>query len=200
MSTKVSAAFSTCWQPVCGLDYHDKGAVPDCGNATAEARNTGNGAGFSSEKLGQITAIAMPPAGKCRLPALAAVPALLFLCSGCASNEVADTEQMLVAAGFREVPADTPRRQQQLDTLPPHQLMSQHLKGSGPYSVGYVYADPDHCHCVFIGNAAAYQAYQKLAFEQKLANERVQAAEMEENAFDWPLWGPGFYGPGFYGP
>jgi len=122
----------------------------------------------------------------------------LLLLAACASErEIAqEMEQMLAAAGFRMQPADTPQRQTELAALPPRQLLAQRLQAGGKDAVGYVYGDPDFCHCVYLGDAKAFQAYQQLAFQQRLAQERLQAAAMEESAsFNWGAWGPGFWGP-----
>ena len=123
----------------------------------------------------------------------------LVLLAGCASERdtVDNTEQLLAAAGFRMQPADTPQRQAQLAAMPPHQLLTQNLKVNGQSIIGYAYADPQYCHCVYLGTPQAYQAYQQLAVQQRLAAEQVQAAEMNEDAaFDWGMWGPGYWGPG----
>jgi hypothetical protein len=127
-----------------------------------------------------------------------AVAALLFLCVGCVSEREKweETEQILIAAGFKMQPAETPERQMELATLPPHQVLSQQLRaGGGRQATGYVYADPDVCHCVFIGDDKAYQAFAQLSLQKKLADEYREASEMAENAaFNWDMWGPGFWG------
>ena len=103
---------------------------------------------------------------------------------------------MLAAAGFEAHPADTPERQQQLAALPPHQLLMRPAPPGSREPVGYVYADPDYCHCLYVGDVHAYQAFERLVVEKRIADERMQAAEMEQNApFDWGVWGPGFWGP-----
>jgi hypothetical protein len=125
---------------------------------------------------------------------LAAAAALLVL-AGCTA-QVRDTEQMLGAAGFVPQPADTPEKQAELAALPPHRLLMQHLRTGGGETTAYVYADPDQCHCIYVGDAKAFQAYQQLAFQKRLADEQLQAAQMAEDAsFDWGVWGPGFWGP-----
>jgi hypothetical protein len=60
--------------------------------------------------------------------------------------------------------------------------------------LGYVYADPDVCHCVLVGNPKAYQAFQQLSFQKKLADEYRRTAQLQADAaFDWNLWAPGFW-------
>jgi hypothetical protein len=129
---------------------------------------------------------------------LIAMAALFFLCAGCVSerDRWEETEQMLIAAGFKMQPADTPERQTQLATLPPHKLMWQSLRAGGTQTMGYIYADPDVCHCVFVGDDKAYQAFAQLSLQKKLADEYREASEMAENAaFGWNMWAPGYWGP-----
>jgi xanthine/CO dehydrogenase XdhC/CoxF family maturation factor len=122
--------------------------------------------------------------------------ALALLCAGCASTAVADTEQMLSAAGFQMRIADTPQKQAQLAALPPHRLVAQRLEKGGTEVMGYVYADPDRCHCLYEGDPRAYQAFQQFALQKRIADEQLRAAEMQQNAaLNWDAWGPGFWGP-----
>ena len=101
------------------------------------------------------------------------------------------TERMLVAAGFLEKPANTPHREAKLASLPPYKILSQRVTAGGNDTVGYVYADPQFCHCVFVGNSDAYQKFQQLAFQEHLAQEQIAAAEMaNDDAFGWGDWGP----------
>jgi hypothetical protein len=55
----------------------------------------------------------------------------------------------------------------------------------------YVYPDPTHCTCLYVGNAANYQQYQKLALQKQIAQENLMAAEVNDDAsLDWGAWGP----------
>ncbi len=106
-------------------------------------------------------------------------------------SQVEDTEQMLAAAGFVAKPAETPVRLQQLATLKPFQIQRQLVPVSGGQTFGYLYADPQYCHCVFTGDARAYQTYRQMAQQQRIADEQLRAAELaQEEAFDWGAWGP----------
>ena len=105
------------------------------------------------------------------------------------------TEQILSAAGFQRRPADTPDTQAQLARLPAHELFAE-PRQSGT-SIEYVYADPDQCRCLFVGDENAYQAYQRLSVEKRIADEHLRAAQLEENAtlYAGPWrWGPGPWG------
>jgi uncharacterized protein YdbL (DUF1318 family) len=110
--------------------------------------------------------------------------------SGCAAmrkSEVETQEQLLSAAGFQMKLADSPQRLAHLQELTPQKLVP-HTKDGKLY---YVYADPEVCKCLFVGNEPAYQKYQQLAIQQKVAQERLNAAAMNENAaMNWGMWGP----------
>jgi uncharacterized protein YdbL (DUF1318 family) len=114
----------------------------------------------------------------------------LAAASGCAAmrkSEVDTQEQLLSAAGFQMKLADTPQKLTHLQSLTSQKLVP-HSKDGTLY---YVYADAEVCKCMFVGNEAAYQKYQQLAIQQKLAQERMNAAAMNENAsMNWGLWGP----------
>jgi hypothetical protein len=61
----------------------------------------------------------------------------------------------LASAGFRVQVANDAAGQKALRALPPHRFV-MHRNGG---DVRYLYAEPLHCVCVFIGTQAAYQAY-----------------------------------------
>ena len=97
---------------------------------------------------------------------LVAVPALLGV--GCATIqrlETTDTERMLTSAGFHMVSADTPEREEDLRARPPHRIVSR-TKDS---NVEYVYADPDNCHCIYVGGEKEYSEYERLRVQKEIA-------------------------------
>jgi len=122
--------------------------------------------------------------------------ALLLSATGlvaCATQQsmTQNTESMLAAAGFIEKPANTPAREAHLAALQPYRVLSQHVSVGGQETVGYVYADPQFCHCVFVGGPGAYSHFQQMAFQQHLAEEQFAAAEMaQDDTFGWGDWGP----------
>jgi hypothetical protein len=119
----------------------------------------------------------------------AAIIALLAL-GACESNAVPDTESMLAAAGFAMEPATTPELTAQLQSLPPHRLLMQAPKDKDGHPI-YVYADPDQCHCLYVGNPANYQAFEQFVVQRRIADEQMSAAMMNENAaLNWGLWAP----------
>ena len=113
----------------------------------------------------------------------------VFIIAGCAaieSNEAQSTEELLVAAGFVMVPADTPEKVANLNTLTPLKVEFS-VKDNKPL---YWYADPYNCKCVYTGDQAAYERYEKLNVEQNIANEQEEAAMMNEDAMlDANMWG-----------
>ena len=119
---------------------------------------------------------------------LAAVTALAF--SGCTyfrKQEADKTESTLAAAGFRMKPADTLKREAGLAQFPVRKIVARTREGQ----VVYFYADPDFCKCLYVGNQQQYARYKQLAIQQQIAQEQVDAAEMnEDSAMDWGMWGP----------
>jgi hypothetical protein len=106
--------------------------------------------------------------------------ALLAMAVGCANPQ--HTENLLSAAGFRTVIANTPLRQEQLKALPPDKvtLVQRHGKNY------YVYADPAN-NQIFVGTPSQYQKYQQLRLANNLAQDELQTAQLNS-------WGPGLWG------
>jgi hypothetical protein len=121
-------------------------------------------------------------------PTFALVAAALLF-GGCAAmkkDEAMSTERTLAAAGFQMKFADTPQRADELASLTQRTLVPQEKDGE----LYYVYADSKYCQCLYVGTEHAYERYQRLAIKQKLAQERVEAAQMNEDAaMNWGMWG-----------
>jgi hypothetical protein len=119
--------------------------------------------------------------------------AALGLCVAAAACQnpqqtIANKEDMMTAAGFKFVPANTPARQLSFKQLPPHKFARQIKDGR----VFYVYPDPTVCVCLYVGDQNAYATYRKNAFSKQLADENAMAAqemEMYSNNWDWGPWG-----------
>jgi len=129
-----------------------------------------------------------------RVNFLLAIGMILLMHWGCAAIRTSEAEQvdsLLAAAGFKMLPADTPEREEMLNSLPPLKLQYR-VKDGNPL---YFYADPYNCKCVYTGDQEAYDRYAKLAQEAAVAEEEQQAALMNEdaamemNSWDW-LGGP----------
>jgi len=88
---------------------------------------------------------------------------LLALCAfGLAADPAAaqlSNDMKLNQAGFTMRTARDAQDLAHLKKLPPRQFVSRKTAG-GTY---YLYADPDTCRCVFVGGAAAMQAYRDMA-------------------------------------
>lgn len=110
--------------------------------------------------------------------------ALIALAIACASDK--QTEDLLSAAGFKIVPADTPQRQANLKTLPANKT-SMTTRDGKTY---FIYPDPAH-NVLYVGQQDQYNQYQKLRVESNIAQEQLNAAEI--NADNWGWWGP--WGP-----
>ena len=124
-----------------------------------------------------------------RLMILGAV-ALMALATGCATSKekqaVQQTEKMLLASGFKIIPATTPDQQQQLKTLPAGRVSAVRRKGQA-YFVYPVHAQ----NILYVGKNAQYLAYQQLA--QKA---QVQVlVHQEDQAIDRSLSSPGWEAP-----
>ena len=105
-------------------------------------------------------------------------------------QKIAGKEDILSAAGFKFLPANTPQRVASFKQLPPHQFSRQMRDGR----VFYVYPDPTVCVCLYVGNQAAYATYQKYVFEKQLANEQAMTATDMAMTWDWAPWGGWPYG------
>ena len=81
---------------------------------------------------------------------------MLFVGPAAAGQE--GTDMKLEDMGFIMRPATTPTQMERLRLLPPRKFVRR-TKGDRRY---YLYADPDFCRCVFVGNELAMKNYQAL--------------------------------------
>ena len=111
--------------------------------------------------------------------------ALLAFIVGCANTQ--HTENLLSAAGFRTIAANTPQRQEHLKTLPPDRVTVAQRHGK----TYYVYADPAH-NQIYVGNQSQYQRYQQLRQANKLAQESLETAQLNSMSAQYAdMWGLG---------
>lgn len=68
-------------------------------------------------------------------------------------------DMRLEDAGFVMRPADTPEKMARLKRLPPRRFVRRETK-DGHY---FIYADPDYCKCVLLGDQRAMETYQDMA-------------------------------------
>lgn len=133
-----------------------------------------------SAKAAKLTAM------KTLLP-LALAAALLTGCAAIQRAENSSTEQLLTAAGFKVLPANTPDRQTKMAELKPYTIARQ-IRGNSVY---YIYPD-DQNNFALVGDQAAYSKYQNLVVQQQISNQNIMAAQMETMPGMWGGWG--YYG------
>jgi len=120
--------------------------------------------------------------------------ALLALTVGCTGMQTQNKENLLIAAGFKVITPHTAAQQQKLQALPPDKVTLVQKDGK----TYYVFPDAAN-NQAYVGGPTQYQAYKQLRLANKLANENLEAAEMNQEAsMDWGSWG-GWGGPGWIG-
>ena len=107
---------------------------------------------------------------------------LLAFAVGCASTH--QTEDLLAAAGFKIVPANSPEQQTHLKTLPNHKLSLVQRNGKEYF----VYPDAKN-NVLYVGQNAQYQQYEKLREERQLAQEKADSNMLLSDP-GWNVWGP----------
>ncbi|MDD2768280.1 MAG: hypothetical protein PHT19_06075 [Methylococcus sp.] len=115
------------------------------------------------------------------------LPTFLIL-AGCAGSEekVETIEQLLAASGFQIFYAQTPQQQTNLKAIPQRQLVSHQVDKK----LTYLYADADHCDCVYVGDQAAQNRLRQLAAEKTQVDWQVEAAELRLNwTMNPAVWG-----------
>ncbi len=132
---------------------------------------------------------------------IAAIPLLTLIaftltlaaCAAIQNRDAIEMERLLAGSGFQMRLADTPQKLDHLKSMTQRKLVLHHHNDK----IYYVYADATSCKCLYVGSEKAYDRYQKLALQKKIADEQRTAAEMNENApMNWGMWGPwGPWGP-----
>jgi hypothetical protein len=96
------------------------------------------------------------------------------------------TDMHLEDAGFKMRPADNAEKLRHARLVPPRTFVTR-LKDGKRY---YVYADPDFCKCVFVGDAAAMKTYRDMVTRSKglaptvVAPDSVTPAMLIEHEMD----------------
>ena len=113
---------------------------------------------------------------------------LILAIAGCAlyrNQKAVEMKVLLETSGFKLRLADTKTKLAQLQELPQRKLVAQTWGGK----VRYVYADAQTCKCAYVGDEAAYNRFQDLALQRKIAAEDRLAAERDRPAdLDWGGW------------
>ena len=109
----------------------------------------------------------------------------LSACAAIHRQEAADSEVLLKQAGFQARAADSPERQQDLVKMPLRQIVERDQKGTPEY----IFADPDNCHCLYVGGQKEYAKLQELR-QQRIDdhNQLARRSSFEGGISD--LWGP----------
>jgi hypothetical protein len=106
---------------------------------------------------------------------------LMGLAIGCGTTK--SKENTLSAAGFKMIPANTPDRETHLSSLPADKITPVVRDGT----TYYTFPDPKR-NVLYVGQEAEYQKYRNLCLQKQIAEEQLNAAEMNDQA--WGAWGP----------
>jgi hypothetical protein len=104
--------------------------------------------------------------------------ALLVAASGCSS--ITQQQNMLSAAGFKALPANSPQRVEHLKSLSDDRLTTVDLNGYN-YFVFPNWAEG----VLFVGQEPQYERYQRMRLENEMPEARVETATVDDY---WPLW------------
>ncbi len=133
----------------------------------------------------------------------AAVCLLAAAVSGCAgveqrveAQQVSEVENELRAADFVVHKADSPAKLDYLRGMAPFAMRYEVDRRGGWH---FFLADPEHCKCLFEGDQAAYQRYQKIRRAEQ--RDRRQAEQVSaRQAYRWReqlCYNPPYFGYGF---
>ena len=132
------------------------------------------------------------PVGRAiRIGAFCGALALIGACTTIERQEAESDEDLLSAAGFDMLVADTPAKQTQLRAMKQRKILRREKDGQ----LNFLYADAEFCKCLFVGTEADYQQFQRLALKRENAIARQEAALDADEAgiYDWGMWGyPGW--------
>jgi hypothetical protein len=100
-------------------------------------------------------------------------------------TQTQNKENLLIAAGFKVITPHTAAQQQKLQALPPGHVTLVQMERK----TYYVFPDAAN-NQAYVGGPKQYQAYKQLRLANKLANENLEAAEMNQDAsMSWGTWG-----------
>ena len=104
---------------------------------------------------------------------------------GCTST-LQQNQNLAVAAGFKLITPSTPEQTSLLQSLPADQVTPVNYGGKQYF----VLPDAKN-NQAYVGRAAEYQAFQQLRLAQRLSNQNLQAAQMNQQAasMNWNSWG-----------
>jgi hypothetical protein len=100
-------------------------------------------------------------------------------CAETPAEKAQRLDPILSAAGFQMVQPTTQQKQGIFASMPPLK-MNYYIGKDG--QARYWFADPYQCNCVFKGDGKAYQQYQNLRIQQRIAEEQEEAAALNQDA------------------
>ena len=116
------------------------------------------------------------------LKALLIAAMLMALVIGCSTTQ--ERENTLSAAGFKMIPADTPEKKAQLNSLPADKITPVKREGT----LYYTFPDPRN-NVLYVGQEHQYELYRQIGLQEQMADEQLNAAELS-NEGAWAFWGP----------
>jgi len=116
------------------------------------------------------------------IKALLATGVLMALAIGCST--IPERENMLTAAGFKMLPADTTAKKAQLHTLPADKITPVQREGT----VYYTFPDTMN-NVLYVGQEHQYQIYRQLGLQNQMTDEQLRAAPLNDDGA-WGFWGP----------
>src|ERR1700730_2827177 len=102
---------------------------------------------------------------------------LLAILTGCASWDAQNKESLLTAAGFRTRTPSTANQVAMFNRMTPYKIERRVRNGK----VLYAYADKQN-NVVYLGGENEYQKYKQLALQQSIAQDQIEAAQINEDA------------------
>lgn len=102
-----------------------------------------------------------------------------LLVLGCAMSPARKKENLLDAAGFRIVAANTSEKIQALKTLPAGKISRVERDGT----TYFVYPDAEGCRCLHVGHQEQYDRYLRLAAQAKSTVLETTGADTSSGAF-----------------
>jgi hypothetical protein len=104
---------------------------------------------------------------------------LLALALGCQTYQQNKRENLLEAAGFRMVAANTPERIDALNNLPAGKISRVDRDGT----IFYVFPDAAGCRCLRVGKQEQYDRYRRMATERNQNVLDTTGADTQSEAF-----------------
>src|SRR5215472_8310173 len=109
-----------------------------------------------------------------RIKALLIAGALVAFAFGCSTTS--EKENMLTAAGFKMIPADSPEKLAHLNSLPAGKITTVQRNGT----LFFTYPDPKN-KMLYVGHQQQYEDYQKLRLEKQMTEEQLTAGELNQD-------------------